>query len=285
MFFGTLISNQFTDNTKKNMATSFPFLWYHRELKAMNKLVRSKLPNPSQRIDLDSSMKAEQVRRNLNSLLRFLPEGSRGLEVGCGRGHTSALLQSLGYPMDALDLPNTIDESLGLTKRFWQKPVWQALAAAYGPRYRLADARNIPFNNNTFDFVVAYAVIEHIRPTHEVRHFLQEIHRVLKPGGFLLISETPRPQSYTEWLGGVLGWGNHEVTFASKQVAQAAREAHLAMVTQFTYDLLPVQIPTRLGLTIINALFPMLLIIEKLLTYTPVKYFAHHTTTIVQKSS
>ena len=48
---------------------------------------------------------------------------------------------------------------------------------------------NVPyldeFADNTFDFVVTFQVIEHIRDDHT---FLQEAHRVLKPGGKILLT-------------------------------------------------------------------------------------------------
>jgi len=48
-----------------------------------------------------------------------------------------------------------------------------------------SDAQNLPFKDETFDLVTATEVIEHL-PDHN--RFLGEVHRVLKPNGFLFLS-------------------------------------------------------------------------------------------------
>ena len=47
---------------------------------------------------------------------------------------------------------------------------------------------NVPplkFDDNSIDFVVTFQVIEHIKDDEK---FVQEIHRVLKPGGKLILT-------------------------------------------------------------------------------------------------
>jgi SAM-dependent methyltransferase len=59
---------------------------------------------------------------------------------------------------------------------------------SFGPRTRLVcDAHDIPFENGTFDGVVAQSVLQHVS---DARRCVEEIHRVLKPGG-LLYAEVP----------------------------------------------------------------------------------------------
>jgi SAM-dependent methyltransferase len=43
-----------------------------------------------------------------------------------------------------------------------------------------ADALNLPFEDNSFDFVTMFDVLEHLSDDHRA---LQEVHRVLRPGG------------------------------------------------------------------------------------------------------
>ncbi|MDA8896135.1 class I SAM-dependent methyltransferase [Bacteroidia bacterium] len=54
-----------------------------------------------------------------------------------------------------------------------------------------------PFSNvedNYFDFVITFQVIEHIQDDH---FFLKEIHRVLKPGGKVIVTTPNKPMSIT----------------------------------------------------------------------------------------
>src|SRR5690606_4123973 len=59
-------------------------------------------------------------------------------------------------------------------------------------------AMNIPpldgIADNSFDTVVSFQVIEHIK---DDRLFLQEIHRVLRPGGIAMITTPNRSMSLT----------------------------------------------------------------------------------------
>ncbi len=46
----------------------------------------------------------------------------------------------------------------------------------------IADAAFLPFGDCTFDGLVSFAVLEHVQ---KINHTTREIHRVLRPGGFL----------------------------------------------------------------------------------------------------
>lgn len=50
---------------------------------------------------------------------------------------------------------------------------------------KIADARKLPFKDNSFDIVLCLSVIEHV---YEYQDVIDEIHRVLKLNGELLIS-------------------------------------------------------------------------------------------------
>jgi SAM-dependent methyltransferase len=92
------------------------------------------------------------------------------LEIGVGNGSHAQLLAGAARNFTGVDLTAYAVEST--TKRL----------QAFGLKGRImqADAENLPFADNTFDFVWSWGVIHHSSDTKKA---LQEIHRVLKPNG------------------------------------------------------------------------------------------------------
>ena len=68
-----------------------------------------------------------------------------------------------------------------------------------------ADAKNLPFQDNTFDSVICSEVLEHV---HDYKSVLLEISRVLKDGGIAGISV---PRFFPEWICWKLSDAYHEV--------------------------------------------------------------------------
>jgi 2-polyprenyl-3-methyl-5-hydroxy-6-metoxy-1,4-benzoquinol methylase len=103
------------------------------------------------------------------------------LEVGCGEGRGIALLEPLATSFTAVDKI---------------KPVIDSLQKQY-PQARFA-SMNIPplsgITDDSYDLVVSFQVIEHIQ---DDGLFLQEINRVLKPGGTALLTTPNRTLSLT----------------------------------------------------------------------------------------
>ena len=103
------------------------------------------------------------------------------LEVGCGEGRGVSAILEKASGFTAVDkIKPVIDE---LQKKF---PTGKFMAMNIPPLSGLPD--------NTYDFVVSFQVIEHIEDDHL---YLKEIHRVLKPGGKVLITTPNRSMSLT----------------------------------------------------------------------------------------
>jgi SAM-dependent methyltransferase len=99
------------------------------------------------------------------------------------------------------------------------------------------DGKTLPFKNESFDNVVAFEVLEHV---FEVDNALTELHRVLKPGGGLLVST---PFMYREHEGPFdaaryTSWGmNHLLTKSKFSVlVQKKTSGVIGVICQMTLD-------------------------------------------------
>lgn len=95
--------------------------------------------------------------------------------MGCGAGHTAVALANRGFAVTALDCERTM---LDMVAR-------RAQEAGVSVKLGLADAHELPFENHTFDVLLSLGLIPWL---HSPQKALSEMRRVLKPGGFLVIS-------------------------------------------------------------------------------------------------
>jgi len=107
--------------------------------------------------------------------------GGRALEVGCGSGHFGALLAQVGFDTVLLDYSPAALECA--------KNSYVTLGGRERKSYVQGDARSLPFSGGSFDVVVSCGVLEHFEALAPV---IQEMARVLRPGGFFYADIVPR---------------------------------------------------------------------------------------------
>ncbi len=93
------------------------------------------------------------------------------LDVGCWSGQLCAALPKNSYNFTGIDVSS---EAILFAKKTYPRYVW-----------KVAGASKLPFANNLFDCVVIFEVFEHVDD--EIK-CLEEISRVLKKGGILILS-------------------------------------------------------------------------------------------------
>jgi len=96
------------------------------------------------------------------------------LDFGCGDGFFCELLQK--------NLHNNL-EITGLD--IYQSRIEQAFDKKIYKTLKSYDGKRIPFANNQFDVVISNSVLEH---SDDLENSLEEIFRVIKPGGYFLCS-------------------------------------------------------------------------------------------------
>ena len=100
--------------------------------------------------------------------------GLKVLEIGCGLGTDGAQFAKAGADYTGVDLTNAAIELA--RKRF-------ELFGLTG-KFQVADAENLEFPDESFDVVYSHGVLHH---TPDIDAAVQEIHRVLKPGGRAIV--------------------------------------------------------------------------------------------------
>ena len=116
--------------------------------------------------------------------------GGLGLDLGCGDGIlTKILLDRIG-PRHLVG----IDLDPSETKAARRFPFYD--------RVHTNSADSIPEPDETFDFVLANSVLEHIPP---LEGAMDEVRRVLKPGGQFFFT-VPAPGFHANVFGSVLPW-------------------------------------------------------------------------------
>ncbi len=97
-----------------------------------------------------------------------MKKGDKVLEVGCGRGDFLKGFKELGLDAYGLDREKTVSEQLNGIEL----------------QYRDVEKEKFPYGDGTFDVVFSKSLIEHLI---DPGNFMQECHRVLKPGGRIII--------------------------------------------------------------------------------------------------
>ncbi len=116
----------------------------------------------------------EAMDKNLRNVLSLLEGNSKArvLDVGCGDGKETMWYKSIIGCQQIVG----IDAQKGRV----------IAAKARGVDAKIADiTRKWSFPNNYFDLVISNQVIEHVV---DVDHFISETHRVLRPGGYSIVS-------------------------------------------------------------------------------------------------
>ena len=230
-----------------------------------------------------SKVYVEGMRKSISIVEKCCKQGARILDLGCGTGFLSMQLATLGFYVEGIDVEFNAEMIKEFKKkRGLQTEIWKALESS-NCRLRFYDGTTIPFNDQSFDAVMAHAVIEHI-PAENLNPLFQEIQRVLKPKGYLFIFRSPRKQAYTEHVARILRMGTHNVLINEYQVASMLEKNGFEVLCSQRTDVVFGVLPGKLQY-VWNSLSPILAVIDELLLKTPISYLAHHMQVVCQRNS
>jgi 2-polyprenyl-3-methyl-5-hydroxy-6-metoxy-1,4-benzoquinol methylase len=141
-------------------------------------------------------------------------DGKDVLDAGCGTGYGARILAAAGAAS-----VTGVDVSAEAVEATKETPGLDAVVQA--------DLRDLPFDDDSFDLVVCWEVIEHIE---EGARAIAEFRRVLRPDGILLVS-SPNPDVYPS------GNEHHVHEYRPRELAAmlAERFANLASYRQHAW--------------------------------------------------
>jgi ubiquinone/menaquinone biosynthesis C-methylase UbiE len=133
-----------------------------------------------------------EFTRTAAEVAASLPAGSRVLEVAPGPGFLAIELAKLGYAVTGIDI----------SKSFVRIAGRNASDAGVTIDFRRGDVARMPFVDDTFDFVVCVAAFKNFPDPVAA---LDEVHRVLRPGGSASIQDLRKEATDREIAAEVQG--------------------------------------------------------------------------------
>ena len=256
---------------------------FYQDLKICEEIIGEYVPKYIRR-DYDSKLYAEGIRRDLDLVKESInKENGLVLDLGCGKGHFTAILADYGYSVIGLDIPTPIGEQLEISKTRWQTLLWKKLARRFNSYYLLGDGRFLPFKTELFDAVIGYAVIEHVPDNlGGLPLLLNEVNRVLKFNGLFCVFKFPRKQAYTEKLASIMKVGHHKKLFNENTLIKLLEKQNFSVKVRERTDMIPA-FPPRMLQQIWDFLWLPLSYLDRMLLKTPLSRMSHHIYVIAKK--
>ncbi len=146
------------------------------------------------------------LRHYVELVIRYAPSGSRILDLGCGNGISSRLLNQADFDVVGTDISALFLEEA----QEWENPKL---------RYQVCDVLELPFENNSFDMICSNELIEHLP---DVETALTEMIRVVRKGGKVVLSGPNLCSPITpflDWIRMMFGKSGRPVWGETKQQA------------------------------------------------------------------
>ncbi len=120
----------------------------------------------------------------MRRLRRYRPQGAL-LDAGCGPGHLAIVIAGEFSRLKVSGVDNNTDMIEAARRNKIKSPA--------RVDFQLVDVHRLAYDDGSFDFVVSTLSLHHWQ---DAREALIEIHRVLKPGGRLLLMDLRRDSAW-----------------------------------------------------------------------------------------
>jgi SAM-dependent methyltransferase len=145
----------------------------------------------------DLPLRSGPQRREYEAIADRIAASSPGstLDWGCGWGLMTRLMRDRGVDVTAYEYREDVEPGVHALEKFPE------IAAHFSD-----DPVTLPFADDSFSTVLSCGVLEHVV---DPDRSLDEIRRVLSPGGRLYVYKLPNRFSYLESIAKRLGWYYH----------------------------------------------------------------------------
>lgn len=178
-----------------------------------------------------------RVERRIDEILKKIGNNlneNKILELGCGTGVFTSEFIKKGMPLISFDI------SYELLKSAQDKGRVNKIL--------VGDVESIPFGDETFDFIIGISILHHL----DIDRALEEIKRVLKKGGKIILSEPnmANPQIFLQknirWLKEFVGDTPTETAFFRHKLGAILRKNGFRQIQICPFEFIHPSIPNFL---------------------------------------
>jgi SAM-dependent methyltransferase len=136
------------------------------------------------------------------------------LDIGCGHGHIHPYLVQSGVPLKlrAIDVAATVVEEARRTN-----PTVE---------YESYEGDRLPYPDQSFDVAYTIAVMHHVPPS-QWSAFIEEMRRVVRPGGLIVVFEHNPVNPLTQWIVRTCPIDENAVLLGSRKLSRLLAQTRL----------------------------------------------------------
>lgn len=227
------------------------------------------------------------IASNYDDIIFFLKNGMRSnqrlLDFGTGGGYIAYLLAQNVKKVTAYEyIGNWTDQQYNNSVYKEAFSCVQGRTQILEPKISFKFYSSFPLkeSSNTFEAIILYAVLEHVEDTIKDQ-ILAELHRILKPNGFLFIAKLPRLYSWQEFVARKFGFPSHSDLYTRNKITKLLSKNGFNIRKMESTGLSTNHIQFNNKIT--KHLFPLSRYLEGILSYTPLIWFSHDYRIIASK--
>ncbi len=205
-----------------------------------------------------------RIKNQIQEVIPYIPKDARVLDIVCVAGYNTVILKILRPDITILGIEPVKHEE------------WQYFKKEEC-NFKVGNALNLENKNESFDVVLSFGVMEHVRECYDSLYgkrefkneefrFMQEIYRVLKKGGLNIIMSLPNKYSWTECLANFKGISAHPYKYTKKCIDKLIKMSGFKKIVIKKKFFIPAQVPLKNKhlLYIFNKFYKVLDIIDKI---------------------